>query len=302
MSKRFKWVKRLGQGSFGEVWLAESGDRLVAVKRLLHAVPEHLERFAREARILWQQKGNDHVVKLIDHDLNATPPFLVMEYCEEGSLRKWVELKRGWRYAAGALWHVVAGLKDIHADGGFHRDIKPENLLVTRRDGRFWIKVGDFGVARTPATSTNMTVSAQGTRGYMAPEIVEGCDFHAGADVFSLGVVGIELVTGVRAVASLEKADAPDAFKALLRRMVSANPADRPTLAQIDAELRALMQPAPAPAATTKASTKSGITLEDVGKFLLTLVTGLAVAHQNMEQFRAAAQKKPVDGVLTPPS
>lgn len=264
MALRLKKIRQLGQGAFGDVWLVQRAGRFVAVKFLRVADPSQLERFAREARLLIEQLKNRHVVDLIDHNLAAKKPYLVMEYCEGGSLRAWVENLRPWRNATIVLLHAIYGVSGIHRLGGFHRDIKPENLLLaTDLDGKVLVKVADFGLARVPSADTNMTVSPAGTPGYIAPEVLSGGDFTEKADVYSLGVVGIELITGTRDVAALAMASVPDELKRALRQMVAQRPKDRPTVFAADTALRAVLNPsahavATAPAAAASSTSTSG--------------------------------------------
>jgi serine/threonine protein kinase len=238
VTRPFTHIKKLGQGAFGEVWLAQRDQRLVAVKYLRVPDQDHLVRLAREVRILWEQINNQYIVDLIDHNLRASPPYFVMEYCAGGSLRQWVQQQPSLVHIIAALWHATQGLAGIHQRGGFHRDIKPENLLLTSRpDGTFQVKVADFGLARLPASGSFVTRSPAGTPGYMAPEVALEHPYQASADIFSLGVVGVELLTGSRDVASLNQAKAPEQLKDLLRRMLSAAPSMRPTVEQIGREL-----------------------------------------------------------------
>jgi serine/threonine protein kinase len=237
----FDHIKKLGQGAFGEVWLANRDQRLVAVKYLRVPEQDHLARLAREVRILWEQLDNRYVVDLIDHNLGASPPYFVMEYCAGGSLREWVQQRRSSEHIVAVLSHAAQGLAGIHQRGGFHRDIKPENLLLTKLpDEKVQVKVADFGLARLPASGSSITRSPAGTPGYMAPEVALEHPYHSSADIFSLGVVGIELLTGSRDISSLKQALAPEGLKELLRRMVSASPSMRPSIEQVALELERL--------------------------------------------------------------
>lgn len=230
-------LKELGRGTFGRVFLAyddETGTQ-VAVKELLDPNTD-LDRFAREARMLADQVHNMYVVNIIRSELSRARPRIVLEYCEGGSLRSWVG-KATWQQSATALLHAANGLLGLHSVNGFHRDIKPENLLLAKAptgDGHI-VKVADFGIARRPMTALPpMTRSPGGTDGYIAPEMaVPNAQFSAQADVYSLGVVGIELMTGGRSAAALATAVAPDEFKKLLARMVSTFAFFRPSTADV---------------------------------------------------------------------
>ena len=231
----YKIVRHLCAGGFGHVHLArrEADGLLVAIKFLHDLNDENVRRFYREAKILHQQLGNPYVVRLFQSEFQSSLPYIVMEYCSGGSLRTWVGKNIDWLQVAAALSNAAAGLSKIHEVGGFHRDVKPDNLLIAEKDdGSKVIKVGDFGVARVPKTSTQpMTRSAWGTEGYMAPELLLGRDFTKACDVYSLGVTGLELLTGTRDPARLRaRSDIPQQLRELLFRMMSPQATLRPTI------------------------------------------------------------------------
>ena len=264
MNDRYRLLTRLGEGGFGCVHLAQDlhTGRRVAIKQLRFDTPDARARFEREARTLLRNVDNAHVVEILDHDLSATPPYLVLEYCEHGSLRSWVGTRVSWQNVAGALAHAVNGLQGIHQAGGFHRDVKPDNLLVAsdpRDSGRsVIIKVADFGLARDPQSATSlMTRSPAGTDGYIAPEVRAGSPFTAAADIFSLGIVACELLTGERSTSRIGSTPIPDRFRRVVRSMLSPIPGQRPGARTVAAELSAILAE-PAEATTEKANA-SGI-------------------------------------------
>jgi serine/threonine protein kinase len=246
-------IRELGRGTFGRVYLAEDTDlgRTFAVKELINPDAD-VVRFEREIRVLLDQLDNRYVVDIYRWDLRADRPYLVMEYCEFGSLRGRVG-NTGWEETAAILSQAAEGVLGIHIAGGFHRDLKPDNLLVARgEDGNPIVKVADFGLARRPMTAQPpMTQTPGGTPGYMAPELaLAGARFTPQADIFSLGVVGIELLTGRLDVASLNALQIPTDLANLLRRMVSPFPAIRPAAADLILALDRILnppQPPPAP-------------------------------------------------------
>lgn len=233
MVSRFLMVRRINNGAFGEVW--EGFDQFTAKKVAIKFLRrgDALESFQREARILYEQINNPFVVRFIAANMAVNPPYLVLEYCEFGSLDSWIGTGRDWREIAVVLNHALAGLAAIHAIGGFHRDLKPANLLLTtttlKGEQKLVIKVSDFGLARRPLTvSPGMTTSAAGTPGYIAPEVLTGTPFSPNADIYSLGITGIELLTGSKDARSLAGANAPPEFIAILESMVRAAPDSRP--------------------------------------------------------------------------
>lgn len=210
--------------------------------------------------------NNRHVVTVLDSDLDAEPPYIVLEFCEYGSLRSWVQQRRTWREVATALAHALFGLRGVHGVGGFHRDLKPDNLLlaIDRDSGETVVKVADFGLARVPFTATGpMTHDGKGTIGYIAPEVMVGKPFTAAADTYSLGVVAMELLTGAIDPATPVPSTVPDEFARLVRQMLSAESAQRPPPEIIARTLNGLLQAPerraldqapqqPAPVAATK--------------------------------------------------
>jgi serine/threonine protein kinase len=245
-------VRELGRGSFGRVYLAFDEERgiQVAVKELLDPSSE-IDRFAREVRLLAEQVNNVHVVTIFRAELSATKPYFVMEYCEGGSLRGLVG-NVGWRTTATVVLQAAHGLLGIHSVGGFHRDVKPENILLALAKQGYIAKIGDLGLARRPTTvGPAMTRTPGGTEGYMAPELfVAGAEFTAAADIFSLGIVGIELITGSRAPHTIGDADAPAELKNLRTRMTSPSGWLRPTMVDVIVLLGRLLGGEPPATAT----------------------------------------------------
>lgn len=232
----FKILRALAQGGFGHVHLARRvSDGVTAAIKVLHLPnDDNVRRFYREAKLLHQQIGNPYVVTLYKADFQHAPQYIAMEYCAGGSLRNWVGQRIDWLEIVFALSNAAAGLTKIHEVGGFHRDIKPDNLLIALgQDGSKTVKVGDFGLARVPETTQwPMTTSPAGTRGYMAPELWRaGAQYSSPCDVYSLGVTGIELLTGGLSPQGLsQRADIPHQLRTLLLSMVQIEPARRPNI------------------------------------------------------------------------
>ncbi len=188
----------IAKGGMGTIYRARRLDdgRVVAVKvlrRELAANRTFLLRFQREVRAL---RGVEHpnVVRILDVGSQGQLQFYVMEYFEKSLadlLREGpLEPVRALRVAAQA----ARGLQAVHDAGVIHRDVKPSNILIGE-DGV--ARIGDFGVARL-ATATRMTHTGAiiGTPAYMAPEQAENPEVGARADIYSLGVVLYEMLTG----------------------------------------------------------------------------------------------------------
>ncbi len=196
----------------GEVYRARDTrlGREVALKVLPHAVagdPERRARFEREARAV-ASLSHPNILAIHDYDTQGAVTYAVMELLHGETLRS--RLANGplsWREAVDAAAAVADGLAAAHARGVLHRDLKPENLFRVE-DGR--VKILDFGLARViptadsqaetgPAAMVNTAAGAvMGTAGYMSPEQIRGQAVGAASDLFSLGCVLHEMLTGRR--------------------------------------------------------------------------------------------------------
>jgi eukaryotic-like serine/threonine-protein kinase len=197
---RYRVVRPLGHGGMASVYLAEDRelDRPVAIKRLaenLAADPEFRRRFEREA-CLAAPLSHPNIVAVYDVGEEDGRPFIVMEYVEGESVAE--ALRRAERFPVAESIRIAldacAGLAAAHAAGLVHRDIKPHNLLIAP-DGT--VKIADFGLARSlEGTFLTDHGTVMGTAAYLAPEQLDGGEVTAAADVYSLGVVLYELLTG----------------------------------------------------------------------------------------------------------
>jgi predicted Ser/Thr protein kinase len=195
-------VEMLGQGGMGVVYKAVQKNlgRTVALKVLsphLSADPEFVERFTREARAL-ASLNHPNIVGIYDSGIHDHVPFLVMEYVDGTPLRKMLASRK---LTPERVLEVIPQICDAlyyaHAQGVVHRDIKPENILVDRQ-GR--VKIADFGLAKLASLDEariTKTGYVMGSPHYMAPEQFENSGHvdHR-ADIYSLGVVFYEMLTG----------------------------------------------------------------------------------------------------------
>jgi serine/threonine-protein kinase len=217
---RYELVRPLGHGAMATVDLAHDVelDRPVALKRLAEnlARDEDLRRrFLREARLA-ARLAHPNVVRVFDVGEDADGrPFIAMEYVEGETLADLVT-RRGPLPAAetaGLAIQACAGLAAAHAAGLVHRDVKPQNLLLGR-DGV--LKLGDFGIAvGHEGTRLTLAGTVLGTAGYLAPEQARGEQVTAAADIYALGAVLYELLTGepTRTASSLTELGAEDGFR-----------------------------------------------------------------------------------------
>ena len=207
---RYEIIDILGAGGMGQVYRARRirlGDQ-VAIKVMQTAAtapPESRERFLRESRACAQLR-HPNIVAILDFDFDASnQPFMVMELLSGPSLREEIELESPMAPArvAAILAPVAAALQLAHDRGITHRDLKPANIVVHRYEsGERVYKVIDFGLAAMKAASddTRLTDPAffLGTLAYAAPEQMRGEEVSAAADIYALGVIAYEMLTGAR--------------------------------------------------------------------------------------------------------
>lgn len=194
---RYTVTSRLARGGMSTVYLAEDHrlGRQVAMKVLFphmaadRKVVERFEQEARNSALL----SHPHVVQVLDQGQTRETAYLVMEYVPGATLR--TLLKRGAMTPRLALTYaeaILQGLGAAHRAGLVHRDIKPENVLVST-DGR--IKLADFGLARA-ATHNSGTSTLMGTVAYISPELLSGEGADERADVYAVGILLYEMLTG----------------------------------------------------------------------------------------------------------
>lgn len=226
----YEILTAIGSGGMGEVYRARDLrlDREVAVKVLagrLERDADAMARFEREAKAV-AALSHPNILAIHDFAVEAGRPYTVTELLDGESLRE--RLEHGsisWREAAQYGVGMAEGLAAAHAKGIVHRDLKPENVFLTR-DGR--IKILDFGLARSiheawlsasvDAGARTITVSSDtgvilGTLGYMSPEQARGLPAAVTTDIFSLGCVLYELISGRRA---FDRATTGDTLAAVL--------------------------------------------------------------------------------------
>src|SRR5690349_13659632 len=196
---RYRVVRKLGTGGMANVYLAEDQElgRSVAIKMLdeRHSQDEQfVERFRREAT---NAAGLSHpnIVSIYDRGEAEGTYYIAMEYLEGSTLKDIVE-RRGplpVGEAIGFTRDILDALKVAHRKGIVHRDIKPHNVMCDA-DGR--VKVTDFGIARAGASQMTEVGSIIGTAQYLSPEQARGGVVDARSDLYSVGVVLYELLTG----------------------------------------------------------------------------------------------------------
>ena len=201
---RYEIVSRLGRGSMGEVFLAHdpNTDRRVALK--LIAAPAAEEEAGGDARTRFlleaRAAGRLHhpgIVVLYDADTEAASgrPYLVMEWVAGRSLAAILRETKPlpWRRAVEIAARVAAALAHAHERGIVHRDVKPANVLIGEDDT---VKVSDFGIAKFVAESHTLAGQLLGTPNYMSPEQVRGDAVDGRSDLFAVGAILYEMLSG----------------------------------------------------------------------------------------------------------
>ena len=194
---RYTLVGRLGGGGMADVWLADDEmlGRRVALKFLHERFAQDasfVERFRREAQAA---AGLQHpnVVGVYDRGTTDGRHWIAMEYVEGASLKDLIARGLTVGEAVEIVRQVLSGTKFAHDRGIIHRDLKPQNVLVDR-EGR--ARVVDFGIARAGASEITQTGSVLGTAQYLSPEQAQGLETGATSDLYSIGVLLYECLTG----------------------------------------------------------------------------------------------------------
>jgi hypothetical protein len=200
LNERFRLEEQIGSGGMSTVYRAfdPTLERSVAIKVMHRAIsddPDQLERFRREARAV-ARLSHPHVVTVIDFGEDDRTPYIVLEYIEGETLKE--RIRRQGRLpvdeAVAYAIEIGRGLSAAHTERLVHRDVKPQNVLIDA-EGR--AKVTDFGIARSlEAHGLTATGRVLGTTDYVAPEQALGREVTEQSDVYSLGIVLFEMLTG----------------------------------------------------------------------------------------------------------
>ena len=260
---------RLGVGAMGEVYYAEDSklERPVALKRVAHRLrddPDARHHILHEAQRSCQLTS-EHIAGIYDVVEESDELFMVMEYVEGTTLRR--RLQDAGRLPLEDFLQIALQCADALAEaqnkGIVHHDLKPENIMLTAAGH---VKILDFGLARRVATADTTTASLQsggpfcgGTPGYMAPEVLLQQASDGRSDIFSLGVVFYEMLSGQNPfqtgnpVTSSDRilhheplplrklvAEVPPEVERIVSRMLAKDPGERYAAAELVADLRAL--------------------------------------------------------------
>ncbi len=200
LAGRYEIIEEVGKGGMAIVYKAKCRllNRFVAVKVLKEDFKddkEFVRRFNIEAQAAARIQ-NPHVVSVFDVGCEDGLYYIVMEYVEGITLKQYIDKKKviPWKEAVGYTIQISEGLEEAHKNSVIHRDIKPQNIIMAN-DGI--LKVTDFGIARATSQSTmTMAKSTIGTAHYLSPEQARGGYTDERTDIYSLGIVLYEMLTG----------------------------------------------------------------------------------------------------------
>ena len=243
----YRLLRRVGEGAVAEVFLGEnsSGDK-AAIKILLpHAndSEEFRTRFEREI-CLSMELDHPRIVKTYDWGLIEGRYWMAQTYLPGNTLQSWV--KPSGMHAGDVrkvMIQICEGLEHLHEKGVFHRDLKPENILLNAKGEPV---LADFGMARGQMYASITHVKAVvGTPAFMAPEQAQGHSIDGRADLYALGIIGYELLTGILPfrgkpvnvlIAHVQEQptppreiqpNVPDEYQAVILKLMEKNPDDR---------------------------------------------------------------------------
>ena len=201
VENRYRVTARIGHGGMAEVYEGNDiiGKKTVAIKLIRKDVmdnPVNLIRFKNEATIA-ASLNHPNIVKVYNHGTVDGVPYIANEFIKGQNLKQVLDFRSSVpiEEAVDYMIQLASALDYAHSHGIVHRDVKPDNLYVM---GDGTIKLGDFGIAQTDATSelTNKNSEIVGSVHYLAPEITSGKPATGQSDIYSAGVTFFELITG----------------------------------------------------------------------------------------------------------
>lgn len=249
LSQRYRLVERIGRGGMAEVWAGQDMTlgRQVAVKIMLPQFamdPEFVQRFKREASAA-ANLSSPYIVNVYDWGQDDNIQYIIMEYVIGEDLKHLIQTKGvlPTKSAAKIGAQVCRALASAHHQDIVHRDVKPQNIMITQQGA---VKVMDFGISRAKNSTDQKTQVVLGTAQYVSPEQAQGLELGAASDIYSLGIVLYESVTGKLpfngedavsvALKQVEEPPVPpshisrnvdSAFEAIILKALAKDPADR---------------------------------------------------------------------------
>tara|TARA_R110000782_G_scaffold82663_8_gene162467 strand:- start:976 stop:2253 length:1278 start_codon:yes stop_codon:yes gene_type:complete len=195
----YKFVRMIGEGAMSKVYLAERvTDKMTVVLKVLDLTrvhePKLIKRFIQEANLI-AGLSSPFVVDIYEHGITEEYGYIAMEFFSRGDLKQRAELGLNHEIAIIYATHIAYGLAQIHAINVVHRDLKPANIMFRGDDS---LALADFGISKKIDEVSDITTMGQilGTPHYMSPEQGAGDDVDTRTDIYSIGVILYELLTG----------------------------------------------------------------------------------------------------------
>ncbi|MDD2494672.1 MAG: protein kinase, partial [Tissierellia bacterium] len=201
LGNRYEIVEKVGGGGMSVVYKAKCNvlNRYVAIKVLRHELtsdPDFVEKFKQES-LSAASLTHPNIVNIYDTGIEDDIYYIVMEYVKGETLKDYIKRKGSLteQETINIARQIAEALKHAHSNKIVHRDIKPHNILLTEEG---IVKVADFGIARASSSSTiNNTSNVIGSVHYFSPEQARGGYVDEKSDIYSLGIVMYEMITGV---------------------------------------------------------------------------------------------------------
>jgi len=208
--KNYEFKEKLGNGSFGVVYKAIDksifnhnilgNNKTVVIKEIpIDKSVNSLEEVEKEIELL-SRVNSKYVVKCYGKFKSNNKMYIVMEYCNEGDLSKFLANKKGTFLEERIIWpffvQLCIGISNLHNNNIgkiIHRDLKPLNIFL-QKDNGYTIKIGDFGLAKMLSTAKNFASSVVGTPYYLSPELCKSAKYNDKSDIWALGVILYELL------------------------------------------------------------------------------------------------------------
>jgi serine/threonine protein kinase len=212
IDNKYRILRKLGAGGMGRVYLAthEAFDNRDVALKVLQEL-DHGSRFRREA-VATSSLIHPNIVEIIDYgEIPPRIPYIVMEHLVGSDLERYLKrlTRLDWETAKHIFIQVCSGLEAAHNRGIVHRDIKPENIFLVDPDGTRHVKLLDFGIAKVTDEDASGKITkikqVMGTPEYMAPEQLDGQEVDLRADVYSVGVVLFEMLSGEKPFETMTK-------------------------------------------------------------------------------------------------
>jgi len=309
---KYEIAEQIGVGGFGIVYKAWDPfiQRWVAVKSCNATDSEVTQRFFREAQLAGALQ-HPNITLIFDFGMDGKTPYFVQEFLSGTDLDEVIETRKlTIEGVLAILLQVCAGLDFAHSRGIVHRDIKPANVRVLE-DGT--VKIMDFGIAKSLEAESKLTQTgvALGTAGYLAPEQLSGKPLDPRTDLFSLGVMAYEMVTGVRpftgpnlsnviyqilnqkpvALRQLNAA-CPERLERAILKALAKDPADRfADVREFAADLKEVLAALPRRSTPRRRETTTAMVRDELAR----------IAHLPPDQLTAATQLavQPLDRIAT---